>query len=155
MLSLETFVISDEDDEDDIDDALDAGKDLDPLDFSVDGYPVDEMIYPMVAKAIAKGKSRARVDEDEEVEEDDIPSSSTFDGSGAEESQADETPLNPGSQTGSRPCDDSPILNRRLDFVDPQEQEVADPRPNMSGRGRPLAKNKRRGGMSERSSPLG
>jgi hypothetical protein len=166
MLSLETFVISDSDDEDDIDDALNEGKGLDPLDFSVDGYPVDEKIYPMVAKAIAKGKSRAHADEDEEVEEEDIPTredtptSSAFDVS-TEESQADATPLDPESQMGSRPGDDSPILNRRLDFVDVQEHEVADRRPsstqdlrNTSGRGRGLGK-KKRGGMSERSSPLG
>ena len=166
MLSLETFVISDYDDEDDIDDALNEGKSLDPLDFSVDGYPVDEKIYPMVAKANAKGKSRARADEDDEFEEEDIPTradtstSSAFDVS-AEESQADAIPLNPESQTWSRPGEDSPILNRRLDFVDVQEHELSDRRPsstqdlrNTSGRGRGIGK-KKRGGMSERSSPLG
>lgn len=166
MLSLETFVISDYDDEDAIEDALNEGKGLDPLDFSVDGYPVDEKIYPMVAKAIAKGKSRARADEEEEFEEEEIPTradtstSSAFNVS-AEESQADAFPLNPESQTCSRPGDDFPILNRRLDFVDVQEHELADERPistqvlrNTSGRGRGIGK-KKRGAMSERSSPLG
>jgi len=141
-------------------------KGLDPLDFSVDGYPVDEKIYPMVANTIAKGKSRARADEDEEVEEEDIPTcedtptSSAFDVS-AEESQADATPLDLKSQPGFRLGDDSPILNRWLDFVDVQEHEVADRRPNSthdlrntSGKGRGLGK-KKRGGMLERSSPLG
>lgn len=166
MLSLETFVISDYDDEDAIEDALNEGKGLDPLEFSVDGYPVDEKIHPMVAKAIAKGKSRARADEDEEVEEEYIPTradtstSSAFDVS-AEESQADAFPLNLESQTGSRPGDDSPILNRRLEFVDVQEHELADRRPiytqdlgNTSGRVRGIGR-KKRGGMTKRSSPLG
>ena len=154
MLSLATFIISDYDDEDDIDDALNKCKGFDPLDFSVDGYHVDEKIHPMVAKANAKGKSRARDDEDEENEEEytpthaDTSTSSAFDGS-AEESQADAIPLNHDSQTGSRPGDDSPILNRRLDFVDVQKQELSDQRPNSthdlcntSGRGRGIGKKK-------------
>ena len=164
MLSLETFVISDYDDEDDIEDALNEGKGLDAPDFSVDGYPIDEKIHPMVARANAKGKSRACDDKDEEDEEEDIPTradtstSSAFNVS-AEESQADAILLNLESQTGSRPGDDYPTLNRRLDFVDVHEHELSDRRPssiqdlrNTSGIGRGIGEKKR---GEKRSSPLG
>lgn len=55
MLSLETFVISDADDEDDMEKALKDERSLDPLDFAIHGYPVDEVIYSMVGSALARG----------------------------------------------------------------------------------------------------
>ena len=76
------------------------------------------MVIPLTRRFIQwlQRRSRACADEDEEVENEDIPTradtptSSAFDVS-AEKSQADATPLNSENQTGSRLGDDFLILS--------------------------------------------
>src|SRR5579875_1143485 len=98
MSSLETFVIADVDDINDIKDAQVDGKTLDPYDFSIHGYAVDESKYPMVGKMLLKGKARIR-DEEGEANEDedasgdaDTPSTSEFEFD-QEESEAEGSTL--------------------------------------------------------------
>lgn len=64
MLSVATFVVSDVDDREDIFKAWQQGKTLDPLDFSLNGYPVDPNNYPVAGKALLKGKFKLGSDED-------------------------------------------------------------------------------------------
>ena len=73
MSSVNAFVISDEDDEVTIARAHEVGLGLDKIDFSINGYPVDEVIFPRVSGAAAKGKAAA-IEEVEEGEEEDVPS---------------------------------------------------------------------------------
>ena len=87
MSSLKSFVISDEEDEENFDGVSDLALTLDRRDFSVDCYPVDSKKYPLIGKALLRGKGKAiQVEEEEEEEEDDVedigsvgdtPSSST------------------------------------------------------------------------------
>ena len=67
MSSLKSFVISDEKDEENFDGVSDLALTLDRRDFSVDGYPVDSKKYPLIGKALLRGKEKAAlVEEDEE-----------------------------------------------------------------------------------------
>ena len=83
MSSLKSFVILDEEDEENFDGVSDLALTLDRRDFSVDGYPVDNKKYPLIGKALLRGKEKAAlVEEDEEDTEDNevvggTPSSST------------------------------------------------------------------------------
>ena len=83
MSSLKSFVISDEEDEENFDGVSDLALTLDRRDFSIDGYPVDSKKYPLIGKALLRGKGKvALVEEDEEDSEDiravgGTPSSST------------------------------------------------------------------------------
>ena len=84
MLSLKSCVISEEEDEENFDGVSDLALTLDRRDFSVDGYPVDSKKYPLIGKALLRGKGKAAlVEEDEEEDVEDIgavdgtPSSST------------------------------------------------------------------------------
>lgn len=60
MLSLNTFVISDDNDSNDLSEAESSGLELDQLDFFIDGYYVDERRFPVLGKALLKGKARAQ-----------------------------------------------------------------------------------------------
>ena len=83
MLSLKSFVISDEEDEENFDGISDLALMLDHRDFSVDGYPVDSKKYPLIGKALLRGKGKAALVEEDEEDTEDIravggtPSSST------------------------------------------------------------------------------
>ena len=84
MLSLKSFVISDKEDEENFDGVSDLALTLDRRDFSVDGYPVDSKKYPLIGKALLRGKGKATlVEEDKKEDVEDIgavggtPSSST------------------------------------------------------------------------------
>ena len=57
MSSVIAFLISDEDDEVTFAGAHEIGLGLDRIDFSINGYPIDEDIFPRVSGAAAKGKS--------------------------------------------------------------------------------------------------
>ena len=83
MSSLKSFVVSDEEDEENFDGVSDLASTLDRRDFSVDGYPVDSKKYPLIRKALLRGKEKAVQVEEEEEDVEDIggvggtPSSST------------------------------------------------------------------------------
>ena len=71
MLSLKSFVISDEEDEENFDGVSDLALMLDRRDFFVDGYPADSKKYPLIAKALLRKKGKAvQVEEEEEDVED-------------------------------------------------------------------------------------
>ena len=72
MSSLKSFVISDEDDEENFDGASDLAPTLDHIDFSVDGYLVDNKKYPLIGKALLRGKGKATLVEEEEEDVEDI-----------------------------------------------------------------------------------
>lgn len=158
MLSLQTFVIEDIEDKDDVLDALADGKSLDPYDFSIHGYAVDESKYPMMGKALSKGKSRMRDEEDEDYEEEDVaggadtPFSSDFDFS-PEESEAEVAPR--GSRSGRD--DDSTSHDPELDFpnlyINEERPRSSPELRSVAARGGGLSK-KRRVSTSERSSPM-
>ena len=59
MTSLKSFVISDEDDEKNSNGASDLALTLDRIDFSIDSYPVDSKKYPLIGKALLRGKGKA------------------------------------------------------------------------------------------------
>ena len=67
MLGLPTFAISYPNEEALLVEAENAGHLLDPRDFDVNGYPVDEKTYPKVGNEALRGKRR--VDDDEDVRE--------------------------------------------------------------------------------------
>ena len=71
MLSLKSLVILDEDDKENFDKATDVALNLDRVNFATDGYPVDSKTYPLIRKALFRGKGKATlVDNDEEDVED-------------------------------------------------------------------------------------
>ena len=70
MSSLKSFVISDEGDEENFDRVYDLALTLDRRDFSIDNYPVDSKKYPLIEKALLRGKGKAVQVEEEEEEED-------------------------------------------------------------------------------------
>ena len=72
MLSLKSFVISDEKDKENFDRVSDLALTLDRRDFSVDGYPVDSKKYPLIGKALLKEKGKVVQVEEEEEEEEDV-----------------------------------------------------------------------------------
>ena len=119
MLSLKSFVISDEDDEKNFDEASDLALTLDCIDFSVDGYPVDSKKYPLINKALLRGKGKAAlVDEEKEGPEDiggvdGIPSSSIVNLE-SDDSLNDALPLEQASVSDSM-SGDFARPNRNLD----------------------------------------
>ena len=73
MSSLKSFVISNEEDEENFDGVSDLALTLDRRDFSVDDYPVDHKKYPLIRKALLRGKGKAAlVEEDDEEDVEDI-----------------------------------------------------------------------------------
>ena len=70
MLSLKSFVISDEEDKENFDGVSDLALTLDRRDFSVDGCPVDSKKYPLIGKDLLRGKGKAvQVKKEEDVED--------------------------------------------------------------------------------------
>lgn len=170
MLNLDTFVISDAEDKDDIKDAWKNGKTLDPIDFSINGYPVDANNYPVIGKAHIGSKSlvggtpqpRAsgtsatatlvesiglemaglEVEEEEEV------------ASSAEEDKAEVS----AQDVGTTEEDGSPRQMRQPEFPDLQQEMDNVPLPTQesqtaSGRGRGRSTQKRKGPVLARESP--
>ena len=84
MSSFKSFVISDEEDEENFVGAYDLALTLDRIDFSVNGYLVDSKKYPLIGKALLRGKGKAALVEEKEEDAEDIggvggtPSSSTM-----------------------------------------------------------------------------
>ena len=83
MSSLKSFVILDEDNKENFNEASDLALMLDCIDFFVDGYPVDSKRYPLIGKALLRGKGKATLVDNKEGDVEDIggvggtPSSST------------------------------------------------------------------------------
>ena len=72
MLSLKSFVILDEEDEENFDGVFDLALTLDCRDFSIDGYSVDSKKYPLIGKALLRGKGKVEQVEEEEEDVEDI-----------------------------------------------------------------------------------
>ena len=98
MLSLKSFVVLNKDDKENFDEVSDLALTLDRIDFSVDGYPIDNKRYPLIGKAHLRGKEKAVVVNDDEEDVEDIggvggiPSSSTAN-LDSEDSLDDNVPL--------------------------------------------------------------
>ena len=160
MSSVNAFVISDEDDEITVARAHEVGLGLDRIDFSINGYHVNEVIFPRVSGAAAKGKAAA-VEEVEEGEEDDVPSRIGSPGPITLDSDSDEEepPMEFPSQStsGAGGSSSPPVLQLTYPKAGPSplaaRPHSAPAAPPASGRGRPAAK--RRKVASVDPSPLG
>ena len=164
MKSLESFVVSDHDHDHDFDEAFELGLTLDCLDFTTDGYPVDEQRYPRLGKAVSKGKGKAEEDAAGREEEDIVAaggsiSSSTIhidDNDSVDEAVAME---HVGLST-SEGFEDSGVASRRLVFPELEALNLGD-RPRSAptvglspGRTNPSAK-RRKVSSADGRSPLG
>ena len=72
MSSLKSFVVSDKDDEENFDKASNLALTLDCVDFSIDGYLINSKRYPLIKKALLRGKEKAIVVDDNEEDVKDI-----------------------------------------------------------------------------------
>ena len=70
--SLKSFVVLDKDDEENFDEASDLTLTLDCVDFSIDGYLVNSKRYPLIEKALLRGKGNAVVVDNNEEDVEDI-----------------------------------------------------------------------------------
>ena len=158
MSSLKSFVISDEEDEENFDGVSDLALTLDRRDFSVDGYPVDSKMYPLIGKALLRGKGKAAlVEEDEEDTEDIGAVGGTLSSSTAnlesDDSLDDAVPLGQASASHSvrgnfsRP-------NRNLDILDFDQLNISErPSSALAGPGRSSSK-RRKVASTDARSPL-
>ena len=160
MSSLKSFVISDEEDEENFDGVSDIALTLDRRDFSVDGYPVNGKKYPLIGKALLRGKGKAiQVEEEEEEDIEDIggvggtPSSSTANLE-SDDSLDDAVPLGQASVSHSVSGDFS-RPNRNLDVLDFDHLNISE-RPSSALAGPSGSSSKRRRVASaDARSPLG
>ena len=162
MSSLKSFVISEEEDEENFDGVSDIALTLDRRDFFVDDYPVDSKKYPLIGKALLRGKGKAIQVEEEEEEEEDVediggvggtPSSSTANLE-SDDSLDDAVPLEQASVNHfvsgdfSRP-------NRNLDVLNFDHLNISE-RPSSAPTGPGGSSSKRRRVASaDACSPLG
>ena len=160
MSSLKSFVISDEEDKENFDKVSDIALTLDRRDFFVDGYPVDSKKYPLIGKALLRGKGKAiQVEEEEEEDVEDIggvggtPSSSTANLE-SDDSLDDAVPLGQASVSHSVSGDFS-RPNRNLDVLDFDHLNILErPSSAPAGPGRSSSK-RRRVANADARSPLG
>ena len=156
--SLKSFVISDKEDEENFDGVSDLALTLDRIDFSVDGYPIDSKKYPLIGKALLRGKGKAALVEEEEDTEDiggvgGTPSSSTANLE-LDDSLDDDVPLGQASVSHSVSVDRSPP-NRNLDVSDFNHLNILErPSSAPAGPGKSSWK-RRRVGRADAHSPLG
>ena len=160
MSSLKSFVISDEEDEENFDGVSDLALMLDRNDFSVDGYSVDSKKYPLIRKALLRGKGKAvQVEEEEEEDNEDIggvggtPSSSTTNLE-SDDSLDDAVPLGQASISHSVSRDFS-RPSRNLDVSDFDHLNISErPSSAPAGPGGSSLK-RRRVASADARSPLG
>ena len=159
MSSLKSFVISDEEDEENFDGVSDLALTLDRRDFSVDGYPVDSKKYPLIGKALFRGKGKATLVEEDEEDTEDIrvvggtPSSSTANLE-SDDSLDDAVPLGQASASHSVSGDFS-RPNRNLDVSNFDHLNISE-RPSSAPAGPGGSSSKRRRVAStDARSPLG
>ena len=160
MSSLKSFVISDKKDEENFDGVSDLALTLDRSDFSVNGYPVDSKKYPLIRKALLRGKVKAvQVEEEEKEDVEDIgvvggtPSSSTANLE-SDDSLDDAVPLRQASvkhfvsRDFSRP-------NQNLEVSDFDHLNISErPSSALAGLGGSSSK-RRRVASADARSPLG
>ena len=120
MLSNKAFVISNQDGERDFDATADLALSLDPVDFSTDGYFVDQTRYPRLGIALSKGKAVAHGD-GEEGEDDAINAQSASPSTSTvvldDEELGDEAvPMEHGSPRNSSAPSETGEGVRRLEF---------------------------------------
>ena len=162
MSSLKSFVVSDKEDEENFDGVSDLALTLDRRDFSVNGYPVDSKKYPLIRKALLRGKGKAVQMEEEEEEEEDVediggvggtPSSSTANLE-SDDSLDDVVPLGQASVNHSVSGDFS-RPSRNLDVSDFDHLNILE-RPSLAPTGPGGSSSKRRRVASaDAHSPLG
>ena len=159
MSSLKSFVISDEEDKENFDGVFDLALTLDRRDFSVDGYPVDSKKYPLIGKALLRGKGKAALVEEDEEDTEHIgavggtPSSSTANLE-SDDSLDDAVPLGQASASHSVSGDFS-RPNRNLDVSDFDHLNISErPSSTPAGPGGSSSK-RRRVASADARSPLG
>ena len=158
MSSLKSFVIWDEEDEENFDGVSDLALTLDRRDFSVDGYPINSKKYPLIGKALLRGKEKAAlVEEDEKEDVEDIgvvggtPSSSTANLE-SDDSLDDVVPLGQASVSHSVNRDFS-RPNRNLDILDFDHLNISEkPSSVLAGPGGSSSKRRRVASVDARSS---
>ena len=161
MSSLKSFVISDEKDEENFDRVSNLALTLDRRDFSVDGYPVGSKKYPLIRKALLRGKGKA-VQVEEEDEEEDVEDiggvggtpSSSIANLESDDSLDNAVPLGQASVSHSVSGDFSQP-NRNLDVSDFDHLNILE-RPSSAPAGPGGSSSKRRRVASaDACSPLG
>ena len=159
MSSLKSFVISDEEDKENFDGVSDLALTLDRRDFSVDGYLVDSKKYPLIGKALLRGKGKAALVEEDEEDTEDIgavggtPSSSTANLE-SDDSLDDAVPLEQATANHSVSGDFS-RPNQNLDVSDFDHLSILErPSSALAGLGGPSSK-RRRVASADARSPLG
>ena len=159
MSSLKSFVISDKEDEENFDGVSDLALTLDRRDFSVDGYPVDSKKYPLIGKALLRGKGKAALVEEDDEDTKDIgavggtPSLSTANLE-SDDSLDDAIPLGQASASHSVSGNFS-RPNRNLDVSDFDHLNISE-RPSSAPAGPSGSSSKRRRVAStDARSPLG
>ena len=159
MSSLKSFVISDEEDVENFDGVFDLALTLDRRDFSVDGYPVDSKKYPLIGKALLRGKGKATLVEEDKEDTEDIgavggtPSSSTTNLE-SDDSLDDTVPLGQASASHSVSGDFS-RPNRNLDVSDFNHLNISErPSSALASPGGSSSK-RRRVASTDAHSPLG
>ena len=133
---------------------------LDRKDFSIDGYPIDSKKYPLIRKALLRGKGKAvQVDEEEEEDVEDIggvggtPSSSTANLE-SDDLLNDVVPLGQASVSHSMSGDFS-RPNRNLDVSNFDHLNISE-RPSSAPAGQSGSSSKRiRVASANARSPLG
>ena len=157
MSSLKSFVISNEEDEENFNGVSNLALTLDRRDFFVDGYAVNSKKYPLIGKALLRGKEKAVQVEEEDVEDiggvGGTPSSSTTNLE-SDDLLDDIVPLRQASVSHSvsgdfsRPC-------RNLDVSDFDHLNILE-RPSSAPAGPGGSSSKRRRVASaDARSPLG
>ena len=159
MLSLKSFVISDEEDEENFDWVSDLALTLDRRDFFVEGYLIDNKKYPLIGMALFRRKEKAVQVEEEEEDVEDIggvggtPSSSTANLE-SNDSRDDVVPLGQASVSHSVSGDFS-RPNRNLDVSDFDHLNILErPSSTPASPGRSSSK-RRRVASADARSPLG
>ena len=159
MSSLKSFVISDKEDEENFDGVSDLALTLDRRDFSVDGYPVNSKKYPLIGKALLRGKGKAALIEEDEEDTEDIGAvggtpSSSIANLESDDSLDDVVPLGQASASHSVSGDFS-RPNRNLDVSDFDHLNISE-RPSSAPAGPGGSSSKRRRVASaDARSPLG
>ena len=147
ILSLKSFVVLDEDDKGNFDRATNLALMLDQVDFCIDDYPVNNKRYPLIEKALLRGKEKvALVDNNEEDVEDiggvgGIPSLSITN-LDSNDSLDDVVSLGQGSVSHSM-SDDFARPNRNLDILDFDHLNISE-RPSSAPVGPGGSSTKRR-----------
>ena len=156
---MKSFVILDEEDEENFVGASDLALTLNRIDFFVDGYLVDSKKYPLIGKALLRGKGKATMVEEEEKDAEDIGGvdgtlSSSIVNLESDDSLDDAVPLGQASVSHSV-SGDFAWPNRNIDISDFDHLNISE-RPSSASTGLGGSSLKRRRVVSvDARSPLG